>query len=174
MIEPPCQAREFQAMARGKRLLGTSMGPMAVEAGPMNARLTPNRAERARSRGMVAKSKIAAAARITAVMISPRWQSSRILRRSYRSAASPAGRASTKTGTKAASPIMPTSKADWATPMVSRATEYICQPRATLWICTPRVAATRAAREQHEVAALEEGADGKIFGGIGLGHWPGT
>jgi hypothetical protein len=71
MIEPPCQAREFHAMARGSRLRGTSMGPSAVDEGPMNARLAPKAAERTSSRGMDAKWKIEAAARITAVAISP-------------------------------------------------------------------------------------------------------
>jgi hypothetical protein len=32
-IEPLCQAREFQAMARGRSSRGTSIGPMAPEAG---------------------------------------------------------------------------------------------------------------------------------------------
>ena len=71
MIDPPCQASEFQAMARGSRLLGTSIGPSAVEEGPIKARLAPNSIDSTSSSGIEAKWKIAADARMTAVVISP-------------------------------------------------------------------------------------------------------
>ncbi len=39
---PAWKASEFQAMARGRRILGTSMGPSATPAGARKARAIPN------------------------------------------------------------------------------------------------------------------------------------
>ena len=55
MIEAVCQAREFQAMARGKSARGTSIGPSAVFAGAKKARKAPNRKPTINSRGTEAQ-----------------------------------------------------------------------------------------------------------------------
>jgi len=70
MMDAPCQASEFRAMARGRRDLGTSMGPKAVPAGPMKARLAPKAADSTRSSVRLAKPKTEAATRTRAVVIS--------------------------------------------------------------------------------------------------------
>ena len=75
-----------------------------------------------------------AMASASTLRISPDRQSSSTFLRSWRSAISPAGKVSRNTGTKAASPIMPTRKALSSTERLSRASAYICQPMATLWI----------------------------------------
>ena len=65
-----CQASEFQAMARGSRLRGTSMGPRAVPAGDMKARPAPKIAATHSSSGTEAKSRQVATASMPALVIS--------------------------------------------------------------------------------------------------------
>ncbi len=148
MIEAVCQAREFQAIARGKRARGTSMGPSAVLAGAKKALAAPNRNPTSSSRGTEAQPCQVATARVRTVAISPAKQNSSTFLRSWRSAVSPAGRVSRKTGTKAASPIIPTRKALSCTDRVCRAMAYICQPMATLWIWAAKPPVQRETQKQ--------------------------
>jgi hypothetical protein len=133
-IEADCQASEFHAMARGSSERGTSIGPSAVLAGLKKARQAPNSAAAtSRNPGVMLSVKVAAARAPTIRISNPKHQTT-ILRRSYRSAASPAGRVRSSTGMKVTRPISPTMSALSATERVSRASAYICQPSATDWI----------------------------------------
>ena len=143
MIEAVCQASEFQAMARGSRTRGTNIGPRAVLAGAKKARAVPNRKPTSSKSGTEAQPCQVAMASVSTVAISPVKQNSSTRLRSWRSAVSPAGSASRKTGMKAASPIIPTRKALSCTERVARAMAYICQPIATLWIWAAKLPVQR-------------------------------
>ena len=109
-------------MARGSSALGTSIGPMALEAGFMKVRAAPNTTAMAKIGTNEGWGCMASTPSPITQTVSSAMQNTSMLRRSSRSAMAPATRVSRNIGTNWARPTMPTRKALCCTPWVRRAT----------------------------------------------------
>ena len=113
MIEALCQDNEFQAMARGNSGRGTSIGPMALDAGDKKARPAPNSTAMAKIGHSVVCPDQARKPRAAAQTMSTPMAAVMIILRSWRSAVSPAVSAKKNSGMNWARPTMPSKKAPW-------------------------------------------------------------
>lgn len=108
-------------MARGKSGRGTSIGPMALTAGDMKARLAPKNTAMVKIGHSAWMPRTAMNSSTSTLTVSTPKVIMAMCLRLRRSAVSPAIRVSRNSGTNCARPIMLTMKADSPTDMVWRA-----------------------------------------------------